>query len=141
MAPTISRPTIMLTCLLVFIGRAGSLCSLGRRLVARLVWYGAAGVAPAARELELPPRLHDDALVRLHLDRKHIKRPRGRPGDDNSALLRVGRPMARAAEPALDPLEHEVRPPGHCAAQVRALAPERQQTARRLLPVRCGTRL
>src|SRR6266581_3817676 len=141
MAPTISRPTMMLTCLLVFIGRGRSRRPLGRCLVARLIRYGAARVSAAAGEFVLAPGLHHDALVLLHLDRKDVKRTRGRAGDDDAALFRVSRTMAGAAEPALHSLEYIVRPPRHCAAQVRTLAPQRQETARRLLAVRRGTRL
>src|SRR3990172_11023411 len=143
MANTISSPNIALTCLLVFIGALySSLSRLGRGLVARFVRYGPAGIARAAGAFILATGVYHDALVGLDLDDgEDVQRARRWAGDDDAALLGVCGAVAGAAEPALARLELEVRAPGDGAAQVRALAPEGQQAAGRLLPIGRGARL
>src|SRR3989304_4730369 len=137
MANTISSPNITLTCLPVFIGLLdSSLSRLGRGLVARFVWYGPAGIARAAGAFILTTGVYHNALVRLDLDDgEDVQRARRRAGDDDSALLCVCGAVAGAAEPAFARLELEVPAPGDGAAQMRALAPEGQQAAGRLLSV------
>src|SRR3972149_473373 len=142
MAPTMSRPIITLTCLLVFMRY---LCSSDssrgwRRLIARLKWNGPPRVRHASRELILPAGLDNQAPVVLHFDRENVHGPGGRTGDNDAALSGIGGTVAGAAEPALAPRELEVWPPGDRTAEVGALRPEGEHAAGRLLAVRCGPR-
>ena len=89
-APTKSRPTMTLTCLLVFTCVSYACLFLARGLVAGSVRHRAGGVLQTSASFKSAARLHDETAVPLHFDWKDIQRSGSRPGDNDSTLLRVG---------------------------------------------------
>src|SRR5439155_7653137 len=100
-----------------------------RGLVAGCVRHCASGILHTSAAFKGAAGLHKETAVRLHGNRKYIQRPGRRPGNDDSALLRVSRAVAGTSEPSLAPLKDKVGAPGNGTAQMRALAPKGQQTA------------